>query len=65
MVIPFWGFNNNTQGAIKKRKGLDVEVDGEKIHINPKDDNYVSLSPHAAYDSTRNSRTVANKLGSD
>lgn len=52
LVVPFLGFDKNTADAIAKRKkkagGADDQVD----------QNYVSLSPHAAYDTQRNRRAL-------
>ena len=60
LIIPFWGFNTNTKQAIKKRQ---VTVDGEKIEsMDEKDANYISLSPHAGYDATRNQRIIQHKM---
>ena len=48
IVIPVLGFDVYTAEAIAKRK----HIDGKEAQ----DENYVSLSPHAAYDSKRNQR---------
>lgn len=48
IVIPFLGFDTYTAEAIAKRKNQDSTA--------TQDENYVGLSPHAAYDSKRNQR---------
>ena len=48
IVIRYFGFDVYTAEAIAKRK----HIDGKEAQ----DENYVSLSPHAAYDSKRNQR---------
>lgn len=48
IVIPVLGFDEYTAEAMAKRK----HIDGKEAQ----DENYVSLSPHAAYDSKRNQR---------
>lgn len=54
IVIPFLGFDSYTADAIAKRKNKDGAQD--------QDENYLSLSPHAAYDSKRNERGLHNEL---
>ena len=55
LVIPFLGFDQNTKEAIAKRN----KENGEQAT----DEQYVSLSPHAAYDAKRNQRGVTAKTG--
>jgi hypothetical protein len=49
--LPIWGFNENTKRAIKARNELYGE-DGDAV-------DYVATSPHAAYDSNRNKRSLS------
>lgn len=51
VVLEFWGFDENTAAAIAKRKRKGGVEDDMKA-------NYVSLSPHAAYDTQRNQRNL-------
>ena len=54
VVIPFFGFDKNTKSAIEKRK---VNPKGS-MRKGEKDIDFVPLSPHAAFDSTRNMRNL-------
>jgi len=51
VVVPYCGMDQNTAEAIAKRKKQDSEA--------ATTENYVSLSPHAAYDAQRNQRGLA------
>lgn len=57
VVFPYWGFDQNTKAAIKKREASEgrfsARVDGT---------DYVATSPNAAYDSTRKERALQKKL---
>lgn len=50
--LPIWGFNENTKRAIKARKELYGDDDDDAV-------DYVATSPHAAYDSNRNKRSLS------
>ena len=51
LILPFLGFDKNTKLAIALRN-----------QQNKTDENYIGLSPHAAYDSKRNERGLHNEL---
>ena len=53
--IPFLGFNENTRTAIAKREHKDGDAATDAA--------YLSLSPGAAYDATRNKRSLAKNDG--
>jgi len=50
LIIPFFGFDENTKEAIAKRN--------RENPASATDANYVSLSPHAAYDAQRQKRAL-------
>lgn len=52
IIIPCMGFDTNTAEAIAKRKNKDPNAAAAK--------NYVSFSPHAAYDAQRQKRALHN-----
>jgi hypothetical protein len=59
LILPFWGFDQNTKAAIQKRKeenerkGLLDETNNDDIAVP-----YAAVSPHAGYDSRRNERNL-------
>jgi hypothetical protein len=71
IIIPFLGFNQNTKGAIEKRKlqavenGEDVDenglLDGTKDEKDENGNDYLAVSP-ATYNYNRNYRNVKNHM---
>lgn len=51
--LPFWGFNEWTKRAIAARNQDSANPEDLK------DESYMATSPHAAYDSNRNKRAIA------
>lgn len=60
IIIHFWGFDENTKEAIKKREKEGGLID----HKQGEDDgtNYLPLSPSAGYDASKNKRKVQAKI---
>lgn len=59
-MIPIGVFKNNTKKEITKRDGGKLDKDG--IPLLDSKRNIILSSPGAAYDSTRNSRSLAQKM---
>lgn len=57
VTLPCTIFNQNTRVNLNKRRGAL-----ETFRQDGKDPDYMSASPHAAYDANRNKRNVENKL---
>ena len=61
LVVPWYGFDQNTKAAIKRREKEEGILDGSR-NTETDGGNYQAVSPHAAYDATRNKRKVQEKL---
>lgn len=61
LVVPYFGFDQNTKAARARREKEEGMLDSNR---NTATDgvNYQAVSPHAAYDATRNKRKVQEKL---
>lgn len=60
VVIPYFGFNQNTKAARARREKEEGMLDGNNAEAdNP---TYQAISPHAGYDASRNKRKVQEKL---
>jgi hypothetical protein len=55
VVIPYLGFDQNTKAAIEKRKRQELLDGTTEAAADPQ---YMAVSPHAAYDATRNQRNI-------
>lgn len=65
LVLPFWGFDKNTKAAIAKRSRSSlIDIEGVKGALK-QDDEYMNLSPHAAYDANRNKRILKKKMNDE
>jgi hypothetical protein len=61
VVVPFFGFDQNTKAARAQREKEEGMLDGSRnTETNGAD--YQAVSPHAAYDASRNKRKVQEKL---
>ena len=60
LILPCEAFNKNTRKKIAEREGDAISPNDEDGLLNSKQQvvNYVATSPHAAYDSNRNIRSL-------
>ena len=56
LVLPFLGFNKNTQAALDKKKREEKGLLDSRHEQNAT--NYSGMSPHAGYDATHNQRAI-------
>jgi multidrug transporter EmrE-like cation transporter len=61
LVVPFFGFDQNTKAARARREKEEGMLDSNR-NTTTDGANYQAVSPHAAYDATRNKRKVQEKL---
>jgi hypothetical protein len=61
VVVPWFGFDQNTKAARAKREKEEGMLDSSR-NTETGGADYQAVSPHAAYDATRNTRKVQEKL---
>ena len=62
VVIPYYGFDQNTKAAIAKREKAGLLEDRLGDSDRGEEPAYISQSPHAAYDAARQKRKVNMKV---
>lgn len=60
IILRFGGFDHNTKSAREQRSKRSELLDSSRS--TGAENNYVAVSPHAAYDAARNKRKVAMKI---
>jgi hypothetical protein len=61
VIIPWMGFDKNTKIARAKRE-KEEKMGGSSRHTSDDNNTYQAVSPHAAYDASRNKRKVQEKM---